>query len=146
NSRFGSLNELAHWPSEKECHLATLRNIKSRTTVETRQPRRDNSTFKLVTTTQGGDAMDLDTTRTRPQLNLSNNEYKRRRENNLWLGCAKPGHVLRNCRSPRDNRDGGIQSRQQTPSRPTWQKRNNIREIRMDTDEEGSVKDEGPQQ
>ena len=77
NSPFGSLSELAHWASEKECRLATLKNIKSGTTVEARQPRRDNGSFKPVTTTQGGDAMDLDATRRRPQLNLSNNEYKR---------------------------------------------------------------------
>ena len=50
NSRFGSLSELAHWASEKECHLATLKNIKSGRTVETRQQRRDNGTFKPVTT------------------------------------------------------------------------------------------------
>src|SRR5207302_2682735 len=140
NSRFGSLNELAHWPSEKECHLATLRNIKSRTTVETRQPRRDNSTFKLVTTTQGGDAMDLDATRRRPQLNLSNNEYKRRHDNNLCPGCARPGHMLWNCRSARNSSEGGIQSRQQTPAKPAWQRKTNIGEIRIESDEEGSEK------
>ena len=145
NSQFGTISEMAIWAIEKECRLATLKNVTSGKQTEARQPRRDNGTFKPATTAQGGDAMDLDATRRSPRLNLSNNEYKRRRDNNLCLGCARPGHMLRNCRSPRNSSDGGIQSRQQTPAKPTWQRRSNIREIRIDADEEGAVKDEGLQ-
>ena len=141
---FSTTERLANWAIEKETKLAMVKHVQSSRKQDT--PRKNDGTFKPRTTTQGGDAMDLDTMRKRPQLNLSNNEYKSRRENNLCLGCAKPGHVLRNCRSPPDNREGGIQSRQQTPAKPAWQRRSNLREIRMDMDEDGSVKDEGPQQ
>ena len=141
---FTTTERLANWAIEKETKLAMVKHVQSARKNET--PRKNDGTFKPRTTTQGGDAMDLDATRRRPQLNLSNNEYKRRRDNNLCLRCAKRGHRMRECRSPRNNSEGGIQSRQHTPAKPAWQRRNTIREIRLDSDEEGSVKDEGPQQ
>ncbi|POS81975.1 hypothetical protein EPUL_006623 [Erysiphe pulchra] len=50
-----------------------------------------------LTTTQGGDAMDLSAVNVRPHGPLSPQEKERRRKLGLCIYCGGTGHVIRNC-------------------------------------------------
>src|SRR5207302_2097814 len=55
---FTTTERLANWAIEKETKLAMVKHVQSSRKNET--PRKNDGTFKPRTTTQGGDAMDLD--------------------------------------------------------------------------------------
>lgn len=50
-----------------------------------------------LTTTQGGDAMDLSAVNVRPHGPLTPQEKERRRKLGLCIYCGETGHVIRNC-------------------------------------------------
>ena len=46
--------------------------------------------------------MELDATRREPNLNLSAQEFQWRRNTQRCLECAKTGHMIRECKNPKD--------------------------------------------
>src|SRR5437588_1262771 len=103
NETHDTVQMMADWAIRKECKLATLRNIQGKgsphtaNTSKTTPPRRDNGTFRPLTTTQGGEAMDLDATSRRRFNRLPNEEFKRRIKEGLCFKCGKKGHAARDC-------------------------------------------------
>ena len=49
--------------------------------------------------------MELDATRREPNLNLSAQEFRWQRNTKRCLKSAKTGHMIRECRNPKDARD-----------------------------------------
>ena len=49
--------------------------------------------------------MQLDATGREPNLNLSAQEFRWRRNTKRCLKCAKIGHMIRECKNPKDARD-----------------------------------------
>ena len=97
SDKYTNITALANWAIEKETKLATVRHIQGHKTTNLVQkqndtPRNPNGTYQPRTTTQGGEAMDLDAFRRRPRLNLSPEEFRRRMREKLCLKCAQPGH------------------------------------------------------
>jgi hypothetical protein len=139
---FTTTANLANWAIRKETKLATVKHLQGSGYRKQEFPRKNDGTFRpAARDLSGGEPMDLDATRRRPNLNLSREEYKRRRDNNLCLGCAKSGHIMRNCQNPRNN---WAPNRGTGPGRQ-WKPRTNIREMMVHQEEEEGEKDNGPQ-
>ena len=119
NETHDTVQMMADWAVKKECKLATLRNIQGKgaphttSTSKNTPPRRDNGTFRPLTTTQGGEAMDLDATSRRRFNRLPNEEFKRRIKEGLCFKCGKKGHAARDCRV-RDVKIREIQAEQES--------------------------------
>ena len=100
-------------------------------------------------TQQEGDAMELDATRREPNLNLSAQEFQWRRNTKRWLKCAKTGHMIRECRNPKEARDHTSLwkiGNAQTNSRRNTRTRIQEMEVEKDNEaEEESEKDEDSQ-
>ena len=95
SDKYTNITVLANWAIEKETKLATVRHIQGNKTPPTRTTevsRNPNGTYQPRTTTQGGEAMDLDAFRRRPRLNLSQEEFRRHMRERLCPKCAQPGH------------------------------------------------------
>ena len=119
SDKFTNITALANWAIKKETKLATVRHIQGHKTTTPIQkaneiPRNPNGTFQRRTTTQGGEAMDLDGFRLRPRLNLSQEEFRRRMNERLCLKSAQPGHQADVC--TRQN-----QPKQFNPRASHWQ-------------------------
>ena len=73
----------ARWAMEKETKLTMIKNLQVGRGTEhktTLTPRNQNGTYRsALTTQQGGDAMELNATRGEPNLNLSAQEFRWRR-------------------------------------------------------------------
>jgi hypothetical protein len=146
SDKYTSTEALANWAIEKETKLATVRHTqghKTATTPRTNEiPRNPNGTYQPRTTTQGGDAMDLDATRKQPRLNISREEFQRRMREQLCLRCGKAGHRIADCE--RNNQQGRFnpQTRNWQPAKKQapWQTRQKIREIDIEsvTDQSGN--------
>jgi hypothetical protein len=99
---FTSTEELAEWAVQKENKINTIKAIQGGQQHYHQQSRNQDGTYKpqtqTKTTTQGGDAMDLDATNQRRYTNLSTQERERRLKNRLCLRCGKPGHMIKDCR------------------------------------------------
>ena len=87
--KYTKAGALTNWAIEKETKLASVGHIqgnKPTTILKTNLiPRNHNGIYQLRTTSQGGDAMDLDTFRRRPRLNISLEEFRRRMRERLFL-------------------------------------------------------------
>ena len=97
SDKYTNITALANWAIEKETKLATVRHIQGHKTTTPVQkqndiPRNPNGTYQPRTTTQGGEAMDLEAFRRRPRLNISPEEFRRHMRERLCLKCAQPGH------------------------------------------------------
>ena len=80
SDKYTNITALANWAIEKETKLATVRHIQGHKTTTPIQkqnqiPRNPNGTYQPRTTTQGGEAMDLEAFRRRPRLNISPEEF-----------------------------------------------------------------------
>ena len=103
------VDTLARWAMEKETKLTIIKNLQGGRGTEhktTPTPRNQNGTYRpVLRTQQGGDAMELDATRREPNLNLSAQEFRWWRNTKWCLKCAKIGHMIRECKNPKDLRD-----------------------------------------
>lgn len=97
---FTSTEELAEWAVQKENKINTIKAIQGGQQNYHQQARNQDGTYKpqTKTTTQGGDAMDLDATNQRRYTHLSAQERERRIKQRLCLRCGKPGHMIKDCR------------------------------------------------
>ena len=82
SDKYTNITALANWAIEKETKLATVRHIQGKkmpaTATRTNEVLRNpNRKYQPRTTTQGGEAMDLDAFRRGPRLNLSPEEFRR---------------------------------------------------------------------
>jgi hypothetical protein len=148
NQEVDDTDGLANWAIQKENRINFVQSLKktSTTTRVVEAPRNTNGTYRATTTT-GGDAMDLDATRRRPNFNLSRPEFLRRRNNKLCLACGKPNHFAQGCTNPRDSRDYNRQSWKPRTNAP-WQPKPTIKEMEMDKQDsthDQSGNEESPQ-
>jgi hypothetical protein len=67
------------------------------------KPRNNNGTFRERTTSQGGEAMDLDAVGRRRFNRLPDKEFQRRRREGLCFRCGKGKHVAKDCRGEAKN-------------------------------------------
>ena len=153
NNIYEDVDTLARWAMEKETKLTMIKNLQGGRGTEhktTPTPRNQNGTYQpALTTQQGGDAMELDATRRAPNLNLSAQEFRWRRNTKRCLKCAKTGHMIRECRNPKDPRDHTSLWKVGNTETNTWRNtRTRIQEIEVEKDnerEEESAKDENSQ-
>ena len=109
SNTYEDCDTLARWAMEKETKLTMIKKLQGGRGTEHKTnptPRNQNGTYQpALTTQQGGDAMELDATRREPNLILSAQEFQWRRNTKRCLKCAKTGHMIRECRNPKDARD-----------------------------------------
>ena len=76
---YEDVDTLARWAMGKETKLAMIKNVQHGRGMDHKAnptPRNQNGTYRpVLTTQQGGDAMELDATRREPSLNLSAQEF-----------------------------------------------------------------------
>ena len=153
SNTYKDVDTLAKWAMEKETKLTMIKNLQGGRRTEhktTPTPRNQNRTYRpALTTQQGGDAMELDATRREPNLNLSAQEFRCRRNTKRCLKCAKTGHMIRECRNPKDARDHTSLWKEGNAQTNTWRNtRTRIQEMEVEKDketEEESGKDEDSQ-
>ena len=152
SDKYTNITALANWAIEKETKLATVRHIQGHkaTTPIQRQneiPRNPNGTYQPRTTTQGGEAMDLDAFRRQPRLNISPEEFRRRMRERLCLKCAQPGHRAEFC--PRQDQlkqfNPKTSNWQPAKRNAPWQPRQKIQEMEVEKEPEQSGNEECPQ-
>ena len=81
--------------------------------------------------------MELDAIRREPNLNLSAQEFRWRRNNKRYLKCAKTGHMIRECRNPKDARDHTSLWKMGNAQTNTWRNtRKRIEEMEVEKDNE----------
>ena len=137
----------------KETKLTMIKNLQGGRGTEhktTPTPRHQNGTYRpALTTQQEGDTMKLDATRREPNLNLSAQEFRWRRNTKRCLKCAKTGHMIRECRNPKDARDHTALWKMGNVQTNTWRNtRTRIQEMEVEKDdqaEEESGKDKDSQ-
>ena len=114
SDKYTNITALANWAIEKETKLATVRHIQGDKTTTPRTneiPRNPKGTYQPRTTTQGGDAMDLNAIRKQPRLNISPEEFQRRMGQQLCLRCRKPDHRIADCDKNNPQRQFNPQAR-----------------------------------
>ena len=129
SDKYTNITALVNWAIEKETKLATVRHIQGNKTPATAArtnevPRNPNGTYQPRTTTQGGEAMDLDAFRRRPRLNLPPEEFRRRMKERLCLKCAQPGHRADVCEKQKFSPKAG--NWQPAKGNGPWQPRQRI--------------------
>ena len=97
-----STEELANWAVKKENKLSYVQTMQSTHTQSNYndQPNRNaNWTFRPNPTPSEprGDPMDLDASTKKGYLNLSKQEYERRKKQNLCFKCGRKGHSIGRC-------------------------------------------------
>ena len=97
-----STEELANWAVKKENKLSYVQTMQSTHTPRNYndQPNRNsNGTFRPNPTTNEprGNPMDLDASTKKGYLNLSKQEYERRKKENLCFKCGHKGHSIGKC-------------------------------------------------
>ena len=97
---FTNTEELAEWAVQKENKIKSKKGNQGGKQNYPQQGKNQDGTYKpqTKTTTQGGDAMDLDATNQRRYTHLSAQERERRIKQRLCLRCGKPGHMIKDCR------------------------------------------------
>ena len=136
---YETVNTLARWAIEKETKLTMIRNLQKGRETEhkaTTTPRIPNGTYKpVLTTQQGGDAIELDAMRWEPNFNLSAQEFRWRRNAKRCLKCARIGHMIKDCRNAKDARDyTALWKIREPPATTRWNPGSNIREIEVEKD------------
>ena len=98
-----STEELANWAVKKENKLSYIQTMQAGHTPRNYndQPNRNsNGIFRPNPTSSEpkGEPMDLDaSTKKGVYLNLSKQEYERRKKENLCFKCGRKGHSIRKC-------------------------------------------------
>ena len=151
SDKYTNITALANWAIEKQTKLAMVRHIQgykiAPTTPRTNKvPRNPNGTYQLRTTTQEGDAMDLDATRRQPRLNISREEFQQRMLQQLCRRCGKPDHRIADCDKNNQQRQFNPQAKSWQPKKkPTpWQAKQKIREIDIESVPDQSGNEESP--
>ena len=94
---------------ERETKLTMIKKSQGGRETEykaTLTPRNQNGTYRRVLRIgEGGDAMELDATRREPNLNLAEQELRWQGSTKRCLKCTKIGHLMRECKNPKDARD-----------------------------------------
>ena len=81
--------------------------------------------------------MELDATRRELNLNLSAQEFRWRWNTKRCLKCAKTGHMIRECRNPKDARDHTSLWKVANAQTNTWRNtRTRIQEMEVEKDNE----------
>src|ERR1700761_1822644 len=146
--RMGSLERQVH-QYHNPCQLGNRERHKTATPIQKTNevPRNPNGTYQPRTTTQGGEAMDLDAFRRRPRLNLSPEEFRRRMRERLCLKCAQPGHRAEACTRQDQSKQFNPQTSSWQPARrkAPWQPRQKIQEMEVEKQPEQSGNEESPQ-
>ena len=152
SDKYTNITALANWAIEKETKLATIQHIQGNKTTATAArtnevPRNPNGTYQPRTTTQGGEAMDLDAFRRRPRLNLSPEEFRRRMREKLCLKCAQPGHRADACTRQDQPKQFNPRANNWQPAKRNapWQTRQKIQEMEVEKEPEQSGNEECPQ-
>ena len=153
SNTYEDVDTLARWAMAKETKLTMIKNLQGGRGTEhktTPTPRNQNGTYRpALTTQQKGDAMELDATRREPNLNLSAQEFRWRRNTIRCLKCAKTGHMIWEYRNPKDARDHTSLWKVGNTQTNTWRNtRTRIQEMEEEKDnetEEESGKDEDSQ-
>ena len=153
SNTYEDCNTLARWAMEKETKLTMIKKLPGGRGTEHKTnptPRNQNGTYRpALTTQQGGDAMELDATRREPNLILSAQEFQWRRNTKRCLKCAKTGHMIQECRNPKDARDHTSLWKIGNAQTNTWRNTGtSIQEMEVEKDseaEEESGKDEDSQ-
>jgi hypothetical protein len=132
SAAFTTTTHLARWAIDKENKLTTVKHIQApkgryKETPRTETPRNTKGTFRPNAQAPRGDPTDLDATRRRAPIPISQNEYRRRMTERLCLRCGRQGHRAAECRSTANNR---------------WTTKTKVQEINL---EEEAAKDGGPQ-
>lgn len=143
---FTTTEEMAVWAINQENRLDVIKHVQGRSKTKTYDNVRNyDGTFKTQRLQESrGDPMDLDATRRRQALNISKTEYWRRRNNNLCMACAKPGHMMRNCTNPKDEKEYPARTVSRVQN-PRWKQRTAIREMDLESEKNEEEKDDGPQ-
>ena len=95
----GSTEELANWAVKKESKLSYIQTMQASLTSRNYndQPNRNsNGTFRPNPTLSEsrGDSIDLDASTKEGYLNLSKQEYERRKKENLCFKCGRKRHSI----------------------------------------------------
>ena len=98
----GSTEELANCAVKKENKLSYIQTIQTSHTSRNYndQPNRNpNRTFRLnpMPSVPRGNPMDLDASTKNGYLNLSKQQYERRKKENLCFKCGRKGHSIAKC-------------------------------------------------
>jgi hypothetical protein len=125
---FTNTESMAIWAIEKENRIRMVKHLQNRTTptdedyymdkekftrnfiaktmrgnILDEKPRNNNGTFREKTTSQGGEAMDLDAVGKRRFNRLPDKEFQRRRREGLCFRCGKGKHAAKDCRGEAKN-------------------------------------------
>jgi len=153
SEEYEDLEALAQWAIRKEPKLSTIRHIQGSPSTkkiqrETTTPRERDGTYRPTNNGNHnyGDPMELDTTRKRPGFNISREEFQRRIREQLWLKCAQPGHLARDCTKKEGTRPFNTRARSWPHTRKPapWQTRPKISEMEVEQEPEQSGYDECP--
>ena len=98
----GSTEELANWAVKKENKLSYIQTMQvshTPTNYNDQPNRNPNGTFRPNPTPSEprGDPMNLDASTKKGYLNLSKQEYERRKKENLCFKCGRKGHSIGKC-------------------------------------------------
>ena len=93
--------------------------------------------------------MELDATRREPNLNLSAQQFRWRRNTKRCLKCARIGHIIKECKNAKDPSDHtALWKIREPPTNTRWNSECKIRERKVERDllaQEESGKDEDSQ-
>jgi len=138
SDEYEDLETLAQWAIRKESNLAMVRhNAGSPSTKniqqETITPRNlDGTSRPRNNGNQNYDnPMELDVMRKRPGLNSSSEEVQKRKQEQLYLECGRPGHLAGSCPKKAGPKPFNAQASSWQPAKKTapWHTRTHIREI-----------------
>ena len=149
NRQVVDVDNLAQWAIEKENRINFVKSLHKQTTTSRMDntPRNPDGTYRPANNNNQnyGDPMDLDATRRQPQLNISRGEFQRRMREHLCLKCGKPGHLAAGCTVPPKSFNPLARPWQQNKKSSPWQKRQQLREIEIESLPEQSGNEESPQ-
>ena len=149
NRQVVDVDNLAQWAIEKENRINFVKSLHKQTTTSRMDntPRNPDGTYRLANNNNQNyrDPMDLDPTRRQPQLNISRGEFQRRMREQLCLKCGKPGHLAAGCTVPPKSFNPLARPWQKNKKSSPWQKRQQLREIEIESLPEQSGNEESPQ-
>jgi hypothetical protein len=139
------VDDLAAWSITQENRYTTMDQIQTPMKIQTTPttPRNNNGTFQQKPTTDRGDPMELDAFRRNRRFNISPTEFRRRRAQGLCLRCAKPGHMVKDCRGQPNEKEGITQYPRFSPRKAkesnngngNWRQGTKIKEIELEEEE-----------
>ena len=137
NRQVVDIDDLVKWAIEKENRINFVKSLHKTPTTSRADntPRNPDGTYRPINNNNQnhGDPTELDATRRRPQLNISNEEFQRRMREQLCLKCGKPGHRAAGCTITPKPSNPQAQPWQQNKKNAPWQGRQQIREIDIES-------------